>query len=105
MGVRRKPCPYLASFEVNNEVVELYRNVLEDVFRSNEGEKESERRRIVAEIGKLDNQQASLDEKFLGDLISPADYKSLKSKLEDRKNDLVMKHAAITKLARDFTKY
>jgi hypothetical protein len=96
---------YLASFEVNNEVVELYRNVLEDVFRSNEGEKESERRRIIAEIAKLDNQQASLDEKFLGDLISPVDYKSLKSKMEDRKNDLAMKHVAITKMARDFSKY
>ncbi len=48
---------------------------------------------------------ASLDKKFLYNIVAPENYDRLKSGLNEKMNDLVMKHISVTKMAREFQKY
>jgi site-specific DNA recombinase len=96
---------YLNSFEISDEVANLYVNILEDVFAKQDDNKQSERHNIEQAIKNIDNQIDSLENKFLDELISAEQFNHLTQKLEYRKNDLVSKHVVINSSKKDFNKY
>lgn len=96
---------YLSSFEVCDEVLTLYYRVLEDVFNSDDKTREQEKAKLETEINNIDKRLESVRMKFIDDLISPADYKEIKSTLDARKNELLGKHISIAKMDREFSKY
>lgn len=96
---------YLSSFEVSEEVLNLYYHILRDVFKSDEKVREQEKLKIETEIASIDKRLESLTTKFIDDLIAHADYKTMKSTLESRKNELLGKHISVGRMDREFTKY
>lgn len=96
---------YLASFNINKEVYGLYEAILEDVFKVDDYAKEKQKKDLETEIDNVDKKLHSLHEKFIDDLIEATDYKELKNGLSNRKNDLIIKHATITKMDSDFKRY
>lgn len=96
---------YLSSFEVCNEVLTLYYHVLEDVFNSDDKDREQEKAKLESEINNIDKRLESVRMKFIDDLISSVDYREIKSSLDARKNELLGKHISIGKMDREFSRY
>lgn len=96
---------YLSSFEVSEEVLNLYYYVLEDVFKSDDEVREQEKTKLKAEIENITKRLESVQMKFIDDLINPSDYKEIKSNLDARKNELLGKHISIGKMDSEFIKY
>jgi site-specific DNA recombinase len=96
---------YLKSFEVSEEVLRLYSVILEDVFKTNDKERESEKIKLESEIANIDKRLNSLNDKFLDDLIDHSLYKERKLLMENRKNELIGKHLMLTKMNTEFSKY
>ena len=96
---------YLDQFVVEKEVLDLYRLILEDVFRADDVVREGEKKSLERTIEKVRDQKDKLDEKFLGDLLSPDDYNRMIKTLKEKENNLIGQHFTIVKATTEFSGY
>lgn len=74
---------YLNSYEINDEVLNLYCLVLQDVFSKDRKDKEKEVSQIEDLIGSQKGKLDSLLDKFLENELSKSDYERGKKRFED----------------------
>ena len=71
---------YLSTFKINDEISNLYKEILKDLYLENEGLKRSKIYKINAEIENAEEKLNKIDEKYLSNSIDNEDYKRIESK-------------------------
>jgi site-specific DNA recombinase len=98
---------YLKSFQVSNEVAELYIEIIKDVFKEEEGSKEDKAKSLRAKINALQADLTRADNNFLSGTLGDANYKRISERLMsdiDRVEDEIKQLGrAETNLERHFT--
>lgn len=80
--VNDKFVEWLNDISIKPEVSKLYSEVMEDIFKKNEGDRKSEISKIQSEIKKNDEFLAKARVKFVQDILDKSDYESIKSNIE-----------------------
>lgn len=101
--VNEKLVIYLKTFEPAREVLDLYYEVLNDVFKSTEAEKEQERNRINKTISDIDKQISNLDSRYLSGEINSGTYNRILSSLESQKSQFKEKLEIMSQSSRDYS--
>uniref|UniRef100_UPI0040486804 recombinase family protein n=1 Tax=Algoriphagus sp. TaxID=1872435 RepID=UPI0040486804 len=83
IGANQEFSDYLKSFSIGDEVVELYNEILADVFKEREGTKEENLKSFIGQIKVLAEQQDSLDNRFLKGDLSSEDYNRINKKIKE----------------------
>jgi site-specific DNA recombinase len=81
---------YLASFSFSQEVLSLYHQIIEDVFETNDGNRNQAIDAMEKELSKIREMLASAEDKFVNDLIDNAAYKGMQGRYRQKENDLIM---------------
>ena len=76
---------FLSTYQVNEQVLSLYHFILEDVFKSNDVERDKEKRLVEAELDNIIKKIESLDEKMLTNELNIERYNRLVEVLEGQK--------------------
>ena len=84
---------FLSSFNISEEVITLYKEIIRDIFKEQKGTKESKILKLKKEITSLENNLKNLDEKLLSNDIEADDYnrmgKNTKDKIEKSNREIV----------------
>lgn len=83
IGANQEFSDYLKSMTISDEVVELYNEILADVFKEREGTKEEKLKSLKGQIKVFIDQQDSLDDRLLNGEISSEDYNRINRKLKE----------------------
>ncbi len=75
---------WLNSITVEPNIIEIYLEIVDDVFKKNEGDKNREIRGLKAEIEKQKQLLSSLTAKFVLDLIKEAEYVITRDSINER---------------------
>src|SRR5438045_2198933 len=73
---------YLASFEVSDEVLSLFYKTLEDVFKTNDTERLSQKQQLEGEIRSIEAAIKRLDDKMISDELPIERYNRLIEPME-----------------------
>ncbi|TDI78296.1 MAG: hypothetical protein E2O79_11810 [Caldithrix sp.] len=86
---------YLQSFKIPDEVLNLYYHILQDVFKKDDGKRDSEINSLEVQINKLKEQIDNVEDKFIEDSIDSETYNTVKARykakidlLRNRKTEL-----------------
>jgi len=93
---------YLEQFKFNEEVLELYYHILHDTFKTNDVEREKEKQQLEKEITHTEIKIKNLDDMLATGTLPIERYNRLVSALEEQQNELIIKHATLTKSATEF---
>jgi len=83
IGVNQEFSDYLKSLTIDDEVVELYNEILLDVFKEREGTKEEKLKVLRGQIKVLNEQQDSVDDRLLRGELSSVDFNRISKKLKE----------------------
>ncbi|MGE9310903.1 recombinase family protein [Niabella sp. CJ426] len=96
---------YLQTFQPSEEVIELFKHVLADVFNTKDGDRLGRRRLVEVKIEEVRGRINNMDDKFADGNISDENYSRIIKRLKDEENELIMQHATFTKVSPDLNKY
>ena len=88
---------FLTSFKVDEPVLELYKYILEDTFKTNDIERVKEKGILERDISNIDDQIKRLDERIANEEMPIDRYNRIVTALEGQKNELVIRHATLRK--------
>lgn len=86
---------FLSGFEPSEDVKQLYSKILADVFKTNQTERNQEKKSLEEQIESLQKRIHTLNDKYFDGVLDDATYKEAKARYETLKNDLVGKHMAL----------
>lgn len=94
---------HLNSLKVNKEVVDLYGEILQDVFEQNEETKESRIRDCERNAATLKVKLSDLDDKLLDGTINGEDYQRMSSRIKDeiKRHEREVKDLSVAETAID----
>ena len=96
---------YLGGFQPNDEMLTLYKAILEDVFKTNGVDTESEKAKIKVEILKVESQLESATMKYIDGKLSDENYNKVERTLENRKGELEVQLNNLNKFKPEFETY
>ncbi|MCK8479078.1 recombinase family protein [Psychroserpens algicola] len=95
----------LSELVIEQDVLELYKEILEETFSGEQKSRDLRIRQIKLDLKKLDARMESIEEKFFDDLIDVGTYNSMKGKTQKKLNDLNAEKARIESLNRNLEEY
>ena len=95
----------LSEFVIKNEVKDLYKEILNETFSGEKGNRELRIKQINLELEKHETRMESVEEKFLDDLIDVSTYKSMKGKIQKSINDLKLELENLSNMNKDVEEY
>lgn len=78
---------YLQGFETCAEAQELYLSILTDVFKTNDADRQREKKLLEEQIETLQNRINNLNDKYVDGLINDGTYKETNTRYENSKNE------------------
>ena len=78
---------YLTSFEISEEVLGLYKEILKEVFDEDDADRLKEIKQIDEKTKQINNKINSLQDKFLDNQICQEDYNSMRTRLHEERNE------------------
>ncbi len=96
---------FLNSFQISDNVLNLYYLILKDVFEQDDIEKTSQIRDIDKKLELLIQRQGSVSEKFMDNAISPDEYRKLVTRLENEENELSRRKKELSRDPSSYRKY
>lgn len=95
----------IGQFQVTDEILSLYYFILEDKFKTNDVEREQEKKQIEISLANVQGQIQSLDDKLIKGELPSERYNRLIDALESQKNELQSRHDLLSKSASEYAKY
>lgn len=96
---------YLKSFQVSDEVLSLYHEMLEDVFLTNDSQRKIQINNVKQEINRVQKSMESLDEKMTNGELPVERYNRLIDPLEQRKFELINQINTLNQSNNEFKEY
>ncbi len=96
---------HLSKYKVDPEVLSLYYLILEDVFKSNNEDRELEKKRIETEIVNVNKSIAQLDDKMLKNELKTENYNRLIETLQRQKTEAEGRYRLLVNSASEYAKY
>ena len=96
---------YLNSFQLPDEIITLYFEVMRDIFKVDDKERLNEIFHYEKQINHLQDRLASVHDKFIDDIIDERTYNHLKKRYENDLSDLVIKQGHLKAQKTHFEKY
>ena len=95
----------LNEFVIQQDVLELYKEILNETFSGEKRNRELRIRQIKAELEKLSIRMESIEDKFFDDIIEHSTYNSVKRKTQKKMNDLQAELSNIKNMGKDLEEY
>ena len=95
----------LSELKIKQDVIELYKEILEETFSGEQKSRDLRIRQIKLELEKLNTRMESIEDKFFDDLIDANTYNSMKGKTQKKINDLNAEWVKIKSLNKDIEEY
>ena len=95
----------LKEFVIQDDVKELYKEILEETFSGEQKNRNLRLRQIHIELSKLNARMESIEDKFFDDIIEASTYNAMKRKTQKKINDLKLEMKTINALDRDIEEY
>lgn len=95
----------LKGFKIKPEVSRLYYKVIEDVFKTNEVDKQAQLDTIDKEVNKLYERLEKAQDNLIDEVIEPRTYKTMKKRYEGKINDLLKQQTELKFADSAFKKY
>ncbi len=95
----------LKEFRIKEDVKKLYKEILNNTFKGDKDSREQRIRKIKREVNVLEVRKESIEEKFFDNIIDLSTYKTMKSKTQEKLNDLNEELASLKTLEKDIDKY
>jgi site-specific DNA recombinase len=95
----------LSEFVIQQNVLELYKEILNETFSGEKKNRELRIRQIKTELEKLSNRIESIEDKFFDDIIEHSAYNSAKKKTQKKMNDLQSELSNIKNMGKDLEEY
>jgi site-specific DNA recombinase len=96
---------YLKSFQVHPEVSNLYTAIMEDIFKTNEGDREKDIDRFQKTLAKLEPQLLKIDQMYVAGDLEKDSYQRMKASYKDEVQQLQMQISRLTSTDTNFMKY
>ncbi len=96
---------WLSDISIKSEMASLYLSVMEDVFKTNQGDKNEEIKRLQSEIDKNLEMMDKSAKKFVNDDLDKFDYKRIKENLSRENTELKTKIAELKSTETGFQEY
>jgi site-specific DNA recombinase len=99
---------YLATFQIQKEVLNLYYKVLNDVFKTDDVKRLNEKKVVEAAIEVNENRVKTLNMKLLDGEIDKTIYNEIKMELKKNEDELLLKHTQLgdnNSSLRDYLKF
>ncbi|WP_439131482.1 recombinase family protein [Polaribacter sp.] len=95
----------LKEFHIKDDVKKLYKEILNKEFKGDKDNREVRLKDIKREVNTLNIRKDSIEEKFFDNIIDLSTYKNMKSKTQEKLNDLNEEFESLMKLEKDIDKY
>ena len=96
---------YLKSFQVHPEVSNLYMAVMDDIFRTKEGDRENEIARFQKNLAEIESKLLKIDEMYVEDKLEKDSYQRMKASTKDEIQRLQTQISRLTSTDTNFMKY
>ncbi|HMU46528.1 MAG TPA: recombinase family protein [Chitinophagaceae bacterium] len=96
---------YINKFQVSHEVLTLYYSILEDKFKTDDTDREQEKKQVANVLKGINDTIKGLDEKFLNGELPSERYNRLTDALESQRLELQSKLEMLSKSASEYAKY
>ena len=96
---------YLKTFKVNPPVLQLYEAVMEDIFKSKEGDREQQLQQLERTIEKVNQKLLKIDEKYLEGELEKDSYQRLKKSTKEEEARLQQKHTQLELTDTNYMRY
>lgn len=96
---------YLKSFQVHPEVSNLYMAIMEDIFKTKEGDREKEINRLQKNLAELETKLFKIDEMYVAGDLERDSYQRMKTSYKDEIQRLQMQIAQLKTTDINFMKY
>ncbi len=96
---------YLKTFQPSDEIIELFTKILVDIFQTNDKDRHNQKAVLEKAIEAIDKRIETVTDGFADGNIPVTQFQAITKKYEERKNELIMKHTAITKIPANFNSY
>ncbi|MCP4159097.1 MAG: hypothetical protein GY760_03400, partial [Deltaproteobacteria bacterium] len=95
----------LSEFVIKEDVLVLYKELLNNTFNGEKKSRELRVRQIKLELNKLAVRMESIEDKFFDDIIEASTYNAMKRKTQKKINDLKIELSNIKNLDKDIEEY
>lgn len=96
---------YLKSFQVHPEVSNLYMAIMEDIFKTKEGDREKEIDRFQKTLAELESKLLKIDEMYVTDDLEKDSYQRMKASYKDEIQRLQAQISRLRSTDTNFMKY
>lgn len=96
---------FLKSFQVHPEVSNLYMAIMEDIFKTKEGDREKEINRLQKNLAELETKLFKVDEMYVAGDLERDSYQRMKTSYKDEIQRLQMQIAQLKTTDTNFVKY
>lgn len=96
---------YLDTFRIDENVLGLYKLILEDVFSQDEQERHRKIKQLEEKISQVDLKLTSLQDKFLADSFGLDEYNSIKFRIQNELKSLKLEKEELNIDKSEFKKY
>jgi site-specific DNA recombinase len=96
---------YLAAIHVKDEVLELYYEIMKDIFSSDDAKIESQAKMLDGQITTVETQLQNAQDKYMNNLIDIRDYNDIKKRYSTKLNDLKEQRETLSSQDSNMTKY
>ena len=87
----------LKSFRFTPEVIELYRQIIQDVFKTNEGDKKGQIETLQKEIQEINSKLVKTEDSYFSDKISVETLNRVSERYKHQMNEVVYRMSSICK--------
>jgi len=95
----------IGEFVIKEEVKDLYKTILQDLFNSDNLDLDTRKNSLKRELGKLETRLNSVDDKFFDNVIDINPYNRVKQKTQVRLNDAKAELQNLNHVKRNFDSY
>ena len=96
---------YLKGFKITLEVLNLYYDILQDVFKKDDGKRDHEINSLEVQINKLKEQINNVEDKFIEDSIDSETYNAVKARYKAKIDFLSNRKAELESQDSNFIRY
>ena len=96
---------YLESFEISKPVVELYKAILEDVFKQDDVTRNMEKNKIEKELLIINERINNITDKFTDGQVDTDTFHSTKKRYQDSKEELLFRLKSLSPEMASYKKY
>ena len=94
-----------SSLTFKPEIIELYAQIIKDVFKEHEGEREAEIKKIESNVSNLEKQIEKAEDKLIDDTITQEEYRNITRRYQAKIKDLELSKARLFKTDSNCLKY